>query len=77
MKYHVLQFAKCHEKCHEKFELVSSSLSNERNTGMKTRRYIRHDNLFVFGTISRSESNFIPSERLKRRANIPIENKAN
>ena len=28
-------------KSHEKFELVSSSFSNERNTGLKTRRYIR------------------------------------
>ena len=32
-----IQFAKSHEK----FELVSSSLSSARNTGLKTRRYIR------------------------------------
>ena len=31
-----------------------------------------HDNLLVFGT----KFNFILSERLKRRANIPIQNKA-
>ena len=33
----ITQFAKSHKK----FELVSSSLSNEHNTGLKTRRYIR------------------------------------
>ena len=69
----IIQFAKSHEK----FELVSSSLSNERHTGLKTRRR-SHDNLFVFGT--KSKFNFIPShasERLKSRANIPIQNMAN
>ena len=45
------QFAKSHEK----FELVSSSLSNVRNTGLKTRRYIR-----MISRQSKSKFNFIP-----------------